>query len=67
LKLINVRYGKNWNKFTGMKKYSMYAGGERNVKGLVSEERCIQEAGGDTFLQNVGSHTDCMGLYPRRW
>jgi hypothetical protein len=22
---------------------------------------------GDTFLQNVGSHTDYMVLYPRRW
>jgi hypothetical protein len=24
------------------------------------------EDGGDTFFRNVGSHTDCMALYPRR-
>jgi hypothetical protein len=23
--------------------------------------------GGNTFLRNVGSHTDCKALYPRRW
>jgi hypothetical protein len=25
------------------------------------------EDGGDTFLRNVGSYTDYMALYPRRW
>jgi hypothetical protein len=28
---------------------------------------CDPEDGGDTFLRNVGSHTDYTALYPRRW
>jgi hypothetical protein len=25
------------------------------------------EDGGNTFLRNIGSQTDCMALYPKRW
>jgi hypothetical protein len=56
--------------------YHLYLQGKKSAKQGTSVQQVARqnsplifepEDGGDALLQNIGSNTDYMALYPRRW